>query len=141
MSQGGVKDESGLCLKWAVVSIRPVCKPRGFLIIVKQMVIYRVLLAILILLFAASVTCAAVCGQQADEGKKHEDGSPCDECVSTAFEFGTKIVNAGWLSTPVEEPMDGGTIFSQSVQPLGPLPQFPTDSPPSLTVTSSILRI
>ena len=105
------------------------------------MVMYRVLLTILILAFAAGVTCAAVCGQQSGEGKKHEDGSRCDECVSMAFESGTKIVDAGLLPMPVGEPSHGGSISVPFVQPLVLFPQLPSGSPPSIIATSSILRI
>jgi hypothetical protein len=100
---------------------------------------YRILLTILILAFAASVTCAAVCGQQS--GQKHEDGSRCDECVSTAFESGTKVVDAGLLPVAVGEPIAIGNISVQPVQTLVLLPELSSDSPPSVTATSSILRI
>jgi hypothetical protein len=100
---------------------------------------YRLLLTILILAFAASVTCAAVCGQQ--HGQKHEDGSRCDECVSTAFESGTKIVDAGLISMAVAQPDDMGTISLQPVHNFVLSRQLPTDSPPSVAATSSFLRI
>jgi hypothetical protein len=103
------------------------------------MAIYRVLLTILILAFVAGVTCAAVCGQQS--GQKHEDGSRCDECISTAFECGTKVVDAGLLPTPVGETTDLGGISVLFVQPLVLMPQLLSDSPPSVIAISSILRI
>jgi hypothetical protein len=103
------------------------------------MIRYRVLLTILILAFTAGVTCAAVCGQQS--GQKHEDGSRCDECVSTAFESGTKIVDAGFFPMPVGEPSDGESISGLFVQHLVILPQLPFDAPPSVIDTPGILRI
>ncbi len=100
---------------------------------------YRILLTILILAFATSVTCAAVCGQQ--HGQKHEDGTRCDECVSTVFESGTKMVDAGLISMAVAQPDDIGAISLHPVHNFVLSRQLPTDSPPSVTATSSILRI
>jgi hypothetical protein len=105
------------------------------------MVMYRVLLTILILAFAAGVTCAAVCGQQSGEGQKHEDGSRCDECVSMAFVSGAKIIDAGLLPMPDGELTADGSISVLFVRPLVLLPQLPSDSPPSVIATLSILRI
>ena len=38
-----------------------------------------------LLIFGAGVTCAAICGEQFSAGRKHADGTKCDECISTAF--------------------------------------------------------
>jgi len=103
------------------------------------MAMYRVLLTILIIAFAAGVTCAAVCGQQS--GERHEDGSRCDECVSTAFESGTKIVDAGFFAIRIGEALDSAVIPVQFVEPFLLLPQLASDSPPSVTASSSTLRI
>jgi hypothetical protein len=105
------------------------------------MVMYRVLLTILIFAFAAGVTCAAICGQHSGGAQNHEDGSRCDECVSTAFEFGTKIVDAGLLPMHVAEPSDGAFISVLFVQSPALLPQPPSHSTLSVIATSSILRI
>jgi len=101
----------------------------------------RSLVVILILAFSATVTCAAVCGQQAGEGKKHEDGSRCDECVSTAFVSATKVVDEGLVPITLGEFRDGCSVSVLYVQPLVPQFQLTSGSPPSVASPSDTLRI
>jgi hypothetical protein len=102
---------------------------------------YRVLLTILILAFAVSVTCAAVCGQKSGEEQGQEDGSRCDECVSMTFVSGAKTINAGLLPMPDGELIAAGSISVLFVRPLVLLPQPRSDSPPSVVATFSNLRV
>jgi hypothetical protein len=105
------------------------------------MIMYRVPLTVLMFVFVGAVTCAAICGQQGVDAQQHEDGSHCDECVSTAFVSGTKIVDEGVFPLREVELSGGGSMSLLFVQRLVILPQLPSVSPPSVIALSRILRI
>ena len=53
--------------------------------------LYRLSTLALVIVFSAGVGCAVLCGQElSSQPRNHGDGSKCDECISTAFETGTK---------------------------------------------------
>jgi hypothetical protein len=53
--------------------------------------LYRLSTLALVIVFSAGVGCAVLCDPElSSQPKNHADGSKCDECISIAFETGTK---------------------------------------------------
>jgi hypothetical protein len=80
---------------------------RGRYTRIRMLRAHRVLVFSLIFVFAAGVTCAAVCNQFEQAPKKHSDGSECNECISTSFIAGSKStedlphVDTTWAEEPI----------------------------------------